>query len=123
MRLVIVSDTHGKHGSVAVPEGDVFIHAGDMATIGTLAEIEATGEWLATLPHRHKIAVVGNHDWPFEIAPFTAERALGTGITYLEDSGVTIEGVTFWGSPWQPASTTGPLTCRAMAPIWPRSGR
>ena len=30
MRLVIVSDTHGWHESVSLPEGDVLLHGGDL---------------------------------------------------------------------------------------------
>jgi len=29
MKIVALSDTHGMHHSVEVPDGDVLIHAGD----------------------------------------------------------------------------------------------
>jgi hypothetical protein len=32
-----------------------------------------------------------------------AARALLGDVTYLEDEGATLDGVRFWGSPWQPA--------------------
>lgn len=102
MRLLIVSDTHGKHREIDMPDGDVFIHAGDMSMKGRMSEISAVGEWLQALPHRHKIVVAGNHDFAFELSRGLAAKALGEGVTYLEDSGVTIEGIRFWGSPWQP---------------------
>jgi predicted phosphodiesterase len=105
MRLVIASDTHGLHDAVTVPDGDVFIHAGDLTNVGDLAEISGVGKWLRRLPHRHKIVIAGNHDRCFEEQPLLAQKLLGEadGIVYLQDSGVIIDGIRFWGSPWQPA--------------------
>jgi predicted phosphodiesterase len=104
MRLVIASDTHGLHDAVSVPDGDVFIHAGDLTKFGELAEISDFGKWIRGLPHRHKIVIAGNHDRGFEERPADAQKLLGAedGITYLQDSGVVIDGIKFWGSPWQP---------------------
>ncbi len=45
--------------------------------------------------------MAGNHDFAFERTPEKA-RSLLTNCIYLEDSSVVIEGVTFYGSPWQP---------------------
>jgi Icc-related predicted phosphoesterase len=101
MRIVAVADTHLFHGELSVPDGDVFVHAGDLCRGGELAELREAAAWIARLPHRHKLVVAGNHDWSFVRDP-AAARALLTGVTYLEDSGATIEGVRFWGSPWQP---------------------
>jgi predicted phosphohydrolase len=99
-----MSDTHGLHKRIAVPPGDVFVHAGDFSREGTLREAAAFGLWVRALPHRHKLVVAGNHDLCFEYYPEPARLALGDGegLTYLQDSGVTIERVNFWGSPWQP---------------------
>lgn len=102
MRIVCISDTHGKHHRLLdLPEGDVLVHAGDFCNQGTLAEVQEFGKWLATLPYRHRIVVAGNHDWPFERTPRKARAALRSA-TYLQDKGVEIDGVRFWGSPWQP---------------------
>ena len=102
MRLICISDTHGLHRRIPeVPDGDVLIHAGDCLGQGTLANIEDLNDWLGDLPHRHKIVIAGNHDWAFQETPDLAVDAL-TNATYLEDSGVIIEGVRFWGSPWTP---------------------
>ncbi len=100
MRLVCLSDTHGRH-DVHVPDGDVLVHAGDLTGSGSLAEIAKAHAWLADLPHAHKVVIAGNHDHGFQRTPGEA-RALMTGVTYLEDEGVAIEGVRFYGSPWQP---------------------
>lgn len=102
MKLVCISDTHSLHWRIPeIPDGDVFIHAGDCLGQGTLENIEDFNDWLGTLPHRHKIVIAGNHDWAFQETPELARQAL-TNAIYLQDSGVEIEGVRFWGSPWTP---------------------
>lgn len=102
MRIVAVADTHTFEADLGeIPDGDVFIHAGDMVRAGTLDEMAAIGEWVCSLPHRHKLIVAGNHDWCFA-RDREAAALLFPGCVYLEDSAVEIEGVRFWGSPWQP---------------------
>ncbi|MEX0604462.1 MAG: metallophosphatase domain-containing protein [Marinobacter sp.] len=101
MRIVCISDTHSMHREIEVPEGDLLIHAGDCLGSGTLTELEELNEWLGTLPHRHKILIAGNHDWVFQTDPKEARERV-THATYLEDSGITVEGLKFWGSPWTP---------------------
>lgn len=101
MKIVCISDTHEHHERIAVPEGDVLVHAGDFTWTGSEGSIKEFNEWLGTLPHKYKIIIAGNHDWLFQREPERA-RALITNAHYLEDSEVTIEGVKFYGSPWQP---------------------
>lgn len=104
MKIVLISDTHNKLYQMKIPPGDMIIHAGDASGRGTLDELEVFAEQFAALPHRHKIFVAGNHDWGFERNRFLAEGVLlrAGGITYLQDSEVTIEGFRIYGSPWQP---------------------
>jgi predicted phosphohydrolase len=103
MRLVAVADTHLFTDDLpAVPDGDVFVHAGDMCRSGELSELEHAAAWIRSLPHRHKIVVAGNHDRSFEDEPRAARQALGDDVVYLQDAGCELEGVSFWGSPWQP---------------------
>lgn len=102
MRIVAVADTHTFQADLKkVPDGDVFIHAGDLLRAGTIDELCKVVPWLRSLPHRHKIVIGGNHDCCFARNREAAVEALG-GIMYLEDSGTVIDGVRFWGSPWQP---------------------
>lgn len=101
MRIVAMADTHLYHGELQVPDGDVLIHAGDMGRSGSLEELEAARDFLRGLPHRHKVIVAGNHDWAFMRSP-TVARALFSGMSYLQDEAVTLDGVQFYGSPWQP---------------------
>lgn len=101
MRIVCISDTHKVHKGLTLPEGDVLVHAGDLTMNGRVSEIENVASWLRSLPYKHKVVIAGNHDFLFQTDPSRA-RALMHGLTYLQDSSCVIEGVTFWGSPWQP---------------------
>ncbi|MGZ3476145.1 MAG: metallophosphatase domain-containing protein, partial [Polyangiales bacterium] len=103
MRIVAVADTHTFEDDLgAIPEGDVFVHAGDMLRRGSLKELAPVAAWLRALPHRHKIVVAGNHDFCFEKERARALELLGPDVHYLEDTELVLDGVRFWGSPWQP---------------------
>jgi predicted phosphohydrolase len=101
-RLVAVADTHLYHDELVVPEGDVFVHAGDLCRRGDLEELARAVDFIRALPHAHKLIVAGNHDWSFAREPERARSLLGHDIHYLEDSGLELLGLRFWGSPWQP---------------------
>lgn len=85
-----------------VPNGDVLIHAGDFCNTGIERDVHKFAKWIRSLPHRWKIMVAGNHDRFFQQQPELARAYLDSGVIYLEDSGCEIEGLHFWGSPWQP---------------------
>ena len=58
MRIVLISDTHGLHRELAVPAGDLLIHAGDITTNSKPDWMYRHFDiWLGELPHRHKIVV------------------------------------------------------------------
>ena len=62
IRIVLISDTHNRHRTLQLPEGDIIIHAGDFTNNGTEKEIKDFDSWLASLDYHHKILVPGNHD-------------------------------------------------------------
>lgn len=101
MRIVCISDTHNKHNYIDVPDGDILIHAGDFSSYGKLNEITSFNEWLGGLNHKHKVIIAGNHDLLFEDDPNLASSLI-TNAIYLQDSGIKIEGLNFWGSPVSP---------------------
>ncbi len=101
LRLVLLSDTHAVHRKIQIPDGDILIHAGDMLLFGKDAVLEDFNAFLGTLPHRHKIVIAGNHDYCFQQAP-EASRARLTNAIYLQDEELTLDGIKFYGSPWQP---------------------
>ena len=100
-RLVLLSDTHGYHDQLRVPDGDVLVHAGDFCTSGKEAQARAFARWLARQPHPHKVVIAGNHDRCLEIDIGLGDR-LFQGATYLLDREATVAGLRFYGSPWQP---------------------
>lgn len=102
MRIVAVADTHQFHDELAVPAGDVFVHAGDMCRGGDLDELREAARFINALPHRHKVIIAGNHDWAFVNDPEAARALFAKDVVYLQDSGARIDGVYFYGSPWQP---------------------
>lgn len=116
MRVVCVSDTHGRHAAIEVPEGDLLVHAGDATMSGQPDEIDRFNEWLGTLPHRHKLVIAGNHDWLFERQPEDARRRI-TNAVYLEDAEAVVEGVRVWGSPWQPWFLSWAFNLRRGTPL------
>ena len=102
VRIVCISDTHGQHAKLNVPDGDVLIHAGDFMAFGYMPKgIVDFNRWLGKQPHRHKVVIAGNHDLMFEHHPGAARGLLGNGI-YLENSGMELLGLKIWGSPVQP---------------------
>lgn len=95
IRVVCLSDTHEEVVS-KVPDGDLLIHAGDMTNSGTAADIQKQLNWLASLPHRHKVIVCGNHDSWFDIRSRREEDTLAhrqvdtKGMNYLENESITL---------------------------------
>jgi predicted phosphodiesterase len=90
MRIVAVADTHTFQDELGtLPDGDVFIHAGDMLRAGELEVLEPVAAWIAALPRRHKIVVAGNHDRCLERSETSkvACLMLGERLCYLQDSG------------------------------------
>lgn len=77
-RFVLLSDTHAH--TFKVPPGDILLHAGDLTVFqlmrfcivlsdeansmhqeyGEPRELQKTVNWLASLPHKHKIMIAGN---------------------------------------------------------------
>jgi len=101
MRIVCISDTHSRDRQIQLPEGDLLLHAGDLTSRGQLAELAVVADWLRGLPHAHKVVIAGNHDFCLQRTPSQA-RELLTGMHYLEDEALEIEGLRIYGSPWQP---------------------
>ena len=111
--LVFISDTHTKHKQISdqlyqiyseYPES-ILVHAGDISYRGLPWEVENFVSWYDGLPFRHKIFIAGNHDFLFEDEADEAKKILersGKSVIYLQDSGIEIDGLKFWGSPVTP---------------------
>ncbi|XP_071057439.1 metallophosphoesterase domain-containing protein 1 [Onthophagus taurus] len=68
IRFVCMSDTHSLVHNIKydIPDGDVFIHAGDFSRCGHIDEVKEFNKWIGTLPHKHKIVISGNHELSFD---------------------------------------------------------
>lgn len=64
-------------------------------------DVVSFNRWLGHQPFKHRIVCAGNHDRFFENVPAPA-RELLTNATYLENTGIKLDGVSFWGSPYTP---------------------
>jgi Icc-related predicted phosphoesterase len=103
MRLVVISDTHGLHNGIeGLPDGDVLVHAGDFMNSGFDPEdIWSFNRWLGKQSFKQRVVTAGNHDRYFQNSPEQARSLLSNAI-YMENAGVTIDNVSFWGSPYTP---------------------
>ncbi|KAK3049363.1 hypothetical protein LTR09_009282 [Extremus antarcticus] len=99
-----------------VPDGDLLVHAGDLANLGNVEEIQPQIDWLNSLPHQHKVVIAGNHDRHLD------PRSRGTlpsndrndavnwrGLWYLQHSSVTLNfdggrQLSIYGAPQTPAT-------------------
>ena len=110
MRIVATSDCHGMLKKAELPPGDILILAGDLlpnrfadSELDAIYQVDALRDldrFCESLDYRHVLMIAGNHDWVFE-GNTRASLDLKT-IRYLEDSGVEIDGLKFYGSPHQP---------------------
>jgi Icc-related predicted phosphoesterase len=107
MKLVLISDTHTMHEDLVLPQGDILIHAGDFTGRGQPHEVGDFFGWMERQMDNfeHIIFIAGNHDKSFEYKSTWVSYAISKlpkKIHYLEDSEIVINGIKFYGSPWQP---------------------
>lgn len=97
MTILHLSDTHGKHRELTdMPPADVLVHSGDFTLAGGDMEALDFIEWLCDLPYKHKIFIAGNHD---DCMLDASLEGLPDDVHYLCDSGITIDGISFYGVP------------------------
>ena len=86
MRIVATSDTHHVVDVSTIPDGDVFMHCGDLCRTGYPDDFECQLEWLAKLPHKTKLFTPGNHDFHLQVYP-------GPALQQLREVGVWVVGL------------------------------
>lgn len=99
MRIVALSDTHGYHKQLSIPDGDVLIHAGDFSMRAKSRDVTEFVEWINSLPHKHKIMTPGNHDMACESHNMWSYEPT----VYLCHESTEIEGIKFFASPYSVA--------------------
>jgi len=97
MTILHLSDTHNKHHLLRdLPTADIIIHSGDVSFSGSEEEVMDFIEWFGSLPYKYKIFIAGNHDHCLFGANI---NGLPDSCFYLCNSGITIEGMKFYGVP------------------------
>ena len=97
MKILHISDTHGKHQILKdLPNADVIVHTGDITEDGTEEEVKDFIEWFSGLSYAHKIFIAGNHDNCLYGANI---EGLPDNVHYLCNDGITIDGIKFYGVP------------------------
>ena len=104
MKIVAISDTHELHEHIKLPEGDVLVHAGDFTNQGRIQSVYKFCNWMSKQNFQYKLVCAGNHDRCFAngARPEALKALEDAGVTYLEDSGIIIDGVNFWANPFTP---------------------
>lgn len=103
MILKIISDTHNNHNLHTNLECDVLIHCGDFATKGNYTECYNFLQWFVKQPAKYKLFVTGNHDRHIRDKDPLKLLADTYGLHYLNNSGIIINGIYFWGNGYTPS--------------------
>jgi hypothetical protein len=117
IRIVCMSDTHGKHRDVHLPPGDILLHGGDFSRSGEINQYSDLSAYFRDSGFEQVICIAGNHDmtlhpsyyndnWGrFHHEPFDCVKAQAAleHCIYLKDSSHTTKhGIEVYGSPWSP---------------------
>jgi len=126
MRVVHISDTHGKkyHNKLEIPECDILIHSGDIGGRTSPWELLEFLEWFEKQDAGTKIFVPGNHDITLDrefwfnklkngeevIAEMLKQAYLKNiemmskfDVKVLIDEEVIVDGLKIYGSPYSPS--------------------
>ena len=118
MRIMAISDLHGKLAGLNPKGADVVVLAGDIAPLRGFGPWHVNDkkkwinqrfrEWTASYPEIQFVVIPGNHDfypiahvlfkthgidWAYDFSP---------NVHFLGDRGTEIGGVKFYGTPWVP---------------------
>lgn len=97
MKLLHISDTHGKHKLLSdLPKADIIVHSGDVSMTVTEEEIIDFLNWFLDLPYKYKVFVPGNHDDCLIDADISG---LDDNCFVLDNKGIEIEGIIIYGVP------------------------
>ena len=106
MKIVAISDVHGRWNKLTIPECDILISAGDYSFQGERHMVRDFHRWLNQQDAGYIISVQGNHEkWVeknFQEAKELAEKEC-PGVFFMEEGPIEIEGLKLWTSamtPW-----------------------
>ena len=106
MKIWHISDTHGLHGQLSIPDVDMLIFSGDAGTYKNCYRNEQGVldfiEWIESIDTiKHKIWIAGNHDTSIE-AGLVKPKELCKSSIYLQHEFIEVEGIKIFGSPYTP---------------------
>ncbi len=95
---------HGSYkGLKDLPGGDVICCTGDYSARGDEYDLKQFMKWFSSLEqYNARIFIDGNHDLFAEEYSDKMQDYIPKNVTYLFDSEVVIDGIKFYGTPWQP---------------------
>ena len=112
MKIVAISDTHGRDFGPLIPECDTLLIGGDISPT-TFHDLEFQKQWLfdtfipylKDIPAKNIVFIAGNHDFYLyklytEYNEISLRDKLPENIFYLRDSFVKIDNVKIYGTPW-----------------------
>lgn len=109
MKILHISDTHGRHMELNLVPADVLCFTGDESNSRVPhlnhTEFLAFVAWLATKRHlyKHVIFVAGNHSsFMFHNQKEATEILESIGVIVLNKTSVVIDGLKFYGDPITP---------------------
>ena len=107
MKIWHISDTHGFHHQLNIPEGiDLVIHTGDcsnrMDPYTNEPEVRQFIEWYEQVPIPNKIFIPGNHDTSIERNLIKGSDFISAGIHLLNHDWMDVGGIKIFGSPYTP---------------------
>ena len=109
MKIVAISDLHGNLPTIE-EVAIIYCIAGDIMPLNIQSNDRKCRKWLKeefipwanNLPCSHVVLIAGNHDFVFQRMEKEAIDTIfeGSKVIYLENSGVQLEGLNIFGTPW-----------------------
>lgn len=94
---------HNQYEKLDMPDGDLLIVSGDIEVSDRLSQLIRFVNWLKTLNYKKIIVIGGNHDFFIQDNYAICKELFDENeIIYLENTGIEIDGIKFWGSPITP---------------------
>lgn len=104
MKIWFISDTHGLHDRLEIPEADMVVHCGDESNSRNPHQNHTEAirffQWYRSLPIKDKIYVPGNHSTAVWSKFIT--QADYPDICFLIHKEIRVAGLKIFGSPYTP---------------------
>ena len=101
MKIVCISDVHGKWHKLKIPSCDLLVSAGDFSFRGEETMVTDFHKWLSGQDAKHVISVMGNHETAVEKNFFyNKELALQNcpRAYFIDEGPAVIDGLKVYGS-------------------------